>query len=211
MTPNLDKLLSIGGHSLATPHSTTSRPCCETTFPTNLEGLYSHKNGFYAFESALHIFPSNSIPTELSLSEWNDPSTWIMEYKLHEELHGICFAEDVFGVQFLTCPEGIFTFNPETTEREKIATDVEHWAELILGDYAVMTGYSLARDWQAKHGGLPAGSRLVPKIPFVLGGAFSVDNVFACERRQSMRIRAHLANQIRSFPDGTVIQWQITP
>jgi hypothetical protein len=43
-------------------------------------------------------------------------------------------------------------------------------ASSLLNDYAFLTGHPLIHQWQVKNGALPAGSRLILKIPFVLGG-----------------------------------------
>jgi hypothetical protein len=51
---------------------------------------------------------------------------------------------------------------------------------------------------------------LVPKIPFVLGGEFGVDNVFALEATKGMRLRGELAVQIRDLPNGTKISYRFT-
>ena len=57
------------------------------------------KNGFYAFESALHVLPSHSNEYEFGLDEWNSGALWRHEYgKMVDGC--LFFAEDVFGGQF---------------------------------------------------------------------------------------------------------------
>lgn len=175
MTSSIDKLVSIGGIPLLDGIALESNPRNDSPIDLSLRSLLSKKNGFYAFESALHIFPSSSTTNEIGLDEWNCPSTWINEFQDRGDCSGTFFAEDLFGVQFRISSKGIFTFDPETSEQEKIANNLEEWAYLILDDYSVMTGYQLAHEWQKKNGRLPNNCRLIPKTPFVLGGHFRAE------------------------------------
>jgi hypothetical protein len=49
----------------------------------------------------------------------------------------------------------------------------------------------------------------MPKVPFVLGGAFALDNLYAANTVESLRYRGDIAGQIRSLPDGTRIRLRI--
>lgn len=79
------------------------------------------------------------------------------------------FAEDVFGGRFCIKNSKVYTFDPETGSLEYLADDIESWAQILLSDYEVLTGYPLAHQWQKQNGQLAAGKRLLPKVPFVLG------------------------------------------
>ena len=83
-----------------------------------------------------------------------------------------------------------------------LAEDVQGWAAVILDDHDVLTGYSLAHEWQDRHGALPEGRRLLPKVPFVLGGDFAIGNLYCAGAVEGMRARASLATQLRDVPDG---------
>ena len=56
------------------------------------------------------------------------------------------FAEDIFGTQFCIKSNKIYTFDPETGSIEYIADHIEGWAEIIMKDYNVLTGYPLAHE-----------------------------------------------------------------
>lgn len=56
--------------------------------------------------------------------------------------------------------------------------------------------------WQEANGPLPAGSRLVPKQPFVLGGPFERDNLYVGDAVEAMCFRGDMARQIAELPDG---------
>lgn len=172
-----------------------------------LAAMLGRVNGFYAFESALHVFPSGT-SERMSVELWNDPDLWRRDYEdLTDGL--VFFAEDVFGGQFVLCDAGVGTFDPETGDVDVIAGDLASWAAAVLGDYEMLTGFLLAHEWQVRHGALVEGERLVPKLPFVTGGAFGVDNLYAADAVEGMRARGNLAVQIRDLPDGAKISYRI--
>lgn len=170
--------------------------------------MLRERNGFYALESALHVFPSRSSQQEIGLEDWNENTLWRNEYKGLAE-GCLFFAEDVFGGQFCIKDERVYTFDPETGALDYLADDIEGWAKAIISDYEVLTGYPLAHQWQERNGQLPAKKRLLPKIPFVAGGEFVLDNLYLSDVIDGMRFRANIANQIKDLPDGVQIKFNI--
>jgi len=169
--------------------------------------LLSRKNGFYAFEFALHVFPSDA-RRGISLEQWNSPTLWKDEYgSLAEGL--LFFAEDIFGGQFCIKSDGVYLFDPETGKCEKIAPDLEGWADCVLTDYDYLTGYPIAHRWQEKHGVIPPDHRLVPKMPFVAGGQYELSNLRLAESTEGMKWRGNLARQIKDLPDGAKIRFEV--
>jgi hypothetical protein len=51
--------------------------------------------------------------------------------------------------------------------------------------------------------------RLVPKVPFVLGGEIEPGNVYSLNAKEGMRVRGELAVQIRDLPDGARVHYRI--
>jgi hypothetical protein len=100
-------------------------------------------------------------------------------------------------------------FAPETGSLEYLADDIESCAQMLLSDYEVLTGYPLAHQWQKQNGQLPAGKRLLPKVPFVLGGEFVLDNLYLADAVEGMRFRADIASQIKDLPDGGQIRFNL--
>ena len=141
--------------------------------------------------------------------EWNSPDLWVGNYG-DEKPRGLCFSQDVFGGQF-TLSDAVYHFEPETGDEKFIANDIEEWATALLRDYDILTGHSIAHDWQAKNGPIPLRHRLVPLTPFVLGGKYDLGNLVAMEAAKAMRIRARLAIQLRNLPDGSRISYEIEP
>lgn len=208
----IEKLTAIAGDELAPrpPSLTVPARYVDARLVREWRRLLEARNGFYCFESALHVFPSRSWKGNVGLDEWNSPNLWRGEYGgLEEEMFFI--AEDIFGCQFGLSGELICTFDPETAETRHFCHSVSEWAERILGDFNTLTGYSLAHEWQLRFGPLPIGRRLVPKIPFVLGGEYSVENLYACSAVEGMKVRANLARQLVDVPEGGKIEYKVVP
>lgn len=173
---------------------------------TELAALLRARNGFYAFESALHVWGRGAVAGE-DLREWNRESLWRGAFSDLDR--GLTFfAEDVFGCQFGLDGSAVVSFDPETAERVVIADSLEGWSARILEDYSLLTGYPLAHAWQEKHRAIRPGYRLVPKVPFVLGGDYAVSNLVEMRDFEAMRARGALAVQIHGTADGTSIEFE---
>jgi hypothetical protein len=169
--------------------------------------VLDRKNGFYALESALHVFPAGGVELpERSLQQWNSPGLWTACYP-----GGVAdvfyFAEDIFGGQFGLLGSRVYSLDPETGEISQFSQNVRGWCVDLLERYNYATGYAIGHVWQEKHGALRPGHRLMPRIPFCLGGGFSADNVVPVESVASMRYRASIAKQINKMSDGVKIRF----
>ncbi len=210
METSLERLLSVAGKPLCAEPPVMSQ---QSLFDTGRLGeslirLLQGKNGFYAFESALHVFSSGCRNATQDIETWNEYDLWKKGYG--ELLSNyLFFAEDAFGVQFGIYSSRVIRFDPESGESEEIANDIEEWAEIILADYDYQTGYSLAHQWQAKNGALQEGKRLLPKVPFILGGAYEVENLYAEDTLEGMYLRADIWRQIHDLPDGAQIELKV--
>jgi len=164
--------------------------------------LLTARNGFYAFEPALLVRPLECQTAPFGLVQWNNAATWITNYKAN--LTGIIFfAEEIFGNQFCIKEEKINLFNSETSELKVVANTLEDWTQWIIEDSKSTTGWPFGHFWQLRNGPLHPGNRLLPKVPFVLGGQFAPDNLYTLGEVEGMRYRATIANQILECPDGS--------
>lgn len=197
-----EKLLSICGNAISSSkNSKDLSSLYNHALVSELMELLDSKNGFYGFESALHVYPFEQTGSEIGLVEWNKHNLWIAEYKgLASD--GVYFAEDIFGGQFSIRNDGVYSFEPETGVNEKLTDCLDDWCKLILEDYDFLTGYSLSHAWQKKNGRIPTGYRLIPKIPFVTGGEYDVDNLYLEKSDIALRLRATIALQIKDLNDG---------
>lgn len=207
---SLNKLLSNAGLPLSHHESKLSEQLRRLAgaLAEQLLDMLRRRNGFYALESALHVFSTHSSENGIGICEWNESGLWRSDYK---GLADGClfFAEDVFGGQFCIKDSKIYSFDPETGSLEYLAHDIEGWARILLSDYEILTGYPLAHQWQKQNGQLPAGKRLLPKMPFVLGGGFVLENLYLADAVEGMRFRANIASQIKELPDGAQIKLNI--
>jgi hypothetical protein len=210
MGPKLKKLISIASPALCDELPQVShqlRSAAGGECGQLVELLY-HKNGFFAFESALHLFPAGCRNSHFDLESWNSADSW--KHLYGDVANGyVFFAEDAFGAQFGVGHERVYKFDPETGEVEEHAPNLEQWAAEVLDNYEYETGYPLARDCQSQHGPLPEGKRLLPKIPFVLGGAYDVDNLYAADALEGMKFRADIWKQLRDLPNGAEVKLRI--
>lgn len=188
---NVENLLAISSESLAPKPSMFPEFLRAYTLGAELFHMLEQKNGFYAFEFALHVFPLTSSP----------------------EAGLVFFAEDALQDQFcLSSKEnGVFRFRAETGRTVFMADSIERWAGVILSDSSTETSWPFAHEWQLKNGPLPLGKRLMPKIPFFLGGEFNIENFWAGNPLEGMRFKGDLAMQTRDVPDGAQVRLNVGP
>jgi len=206
----ISKLVSIGSEALTAADWRYLGSCSWTSqLQAELLAMLRLRNGFYAFEGALHVLPVGRQATVMSLKEWNSVDLWRYEYgDLAEGL--TFFAEDAFGNQFCLREGEVFSFDAETGQTDLVGLSIEDWASRLLFDYEFLTGFPLLHDWQVIHGPVPAGSRLLPVVPFVLGGEYSLANLRLAGAVSGMRSRGNLARQICDLPDGAQVRFEIT-
>lgn len=207
----IEKLVSLGSEPLGGALGSMPASFENYALGRELFQMLAFKNGFYAFEQALHVFPLGSdITGTMTLEEWNSSTLWRSAYDdLTEGL--LFFAEDIFGDQFCvsTREPGVFRFDAERGETAAVAVSIDEWSGQILSNYRVETGWPLAHEWQQENGPLKLGTRLQPKIPFVYGGTYALDNLWAGDSTEGMLFKAEVALKVRDLPTGTQIHLQI--
>ena len=206
-----EKLISISSEALGAKVEAIPEFFGNYALGPELFQLLAARNGFYAFEHALHVVPLRSdITGTMTLEDWNSDTLWRNAYGgLADGL--LFFAEDIFGDQFClsATQAGILRFSAETGETTLLAESVEKWADLLLSNCKIETGWQLAHEWQAKNGQLQFGQRLQPKIPFVLGGKYQLDNLYAGDAVERMLFNGDLASQLKDLPDGAQIRLRV--
>lgn len=146
----------------------------------------------------------------MDIGAWNADYLWRAEYGPLIPRQLLFFAEDVFGNQFCLNGSHVCLFCAETGELTAMADSVLGWAEALMRDWDYITGYSFAHEWQLARDALRENERLIPKIPFVVGGGRALDNLYAGDAAEAMRFRGSLAKQIAALPDGTPVTLKIT-
>lgn len=206
---SLATLASIGGEPLGGGDVALSPGLAHLagSLGTELEELLAQKNGFMAFESALHVLPLGGM-SRLTLELWNSLALWRSAYG-HLAEGCLFFAQDSLAGQFCIHRGGIYRFDPETGDKEFLAHRVSEWADLVLKDYGRMTAFPLAHAWQAQNRLLLEGERLFAKYPFVLGGAFNLGNLRCADAIVGMRFMAEIACKIHELPDGARVDIEV--
>jgi hypothetical protein len=81
MTSNIHKILSISSRiSESTPQIDEPLRNMLGSLNDEFYNLLSLKNGFYAFESALHFYPATTIDRLINVNQWNSPNLWRNKY-----------------------------------------------------------------------------------------------------------------------------------
>ncbi|HLJ25432.1 MAG TPA: SMI1/KNR4 family protein [Candidatus Angelobacter sp.] len=207
----IEELLSVGSEALGAQLKKMPKFLEQYALGPELLQMLQQKNGFYAFEHALHVFPSQSdITGVVTFEEWNSDTLWRNAYQgLADNL--AFFAEDAFGDQFCLSDKvrGVLRFVAETAETQLVAGSIESWADRILTNYELETGWPFAHQWQAKHGRLAFGQRLQPKIPFIYGGEYDLENLWAGDAVKGMLFKGELAVKVKDLPEGTQVRLQV--
>ena len=100
-------------------------------------------------------------------------------------------------------------WDPETGDTEPTGVPTEDWVAQIRADASTQEPVWLLEEWEQSNAPLLVTQHLAPKHPFVLGGAFEVENLFATDALSDLAWRAQLAIQLRDLPDGAEVKLAI--
>jgi hypothetical protein len=140
-----------------------------------------------------------------SREQWNSGSLW--RYAFEGLADGPPFvAESFLGEQYRVVDGIVARWNPETGEQEETDLTLQDWLALVRDDPSAEVPVCLLEDWEAENGRLPPDRHLAPRVPFVLGGGYEVDNLYSLPAVSDLRWRAQIATQIRSLPDGADVR-----
>lgn len=204
---NTQKILSISSEPIAEKKAMNISE--KIWIPQEIVSLLSSKNGFYAFYSSLHIYPMSD--DDVSIERINIGSNWKDLYG-DEVKNSTSFGQDVFGCQFLVSPtSGYFKLDLETGQKEYLGETLEEFFSSILEDPECQTGYTLAYEWQNEHGALKKNHVLSPKIPFLMGGEYSVGNLFEVTTNGRIELASDIFSQTKDLSDGQQVQIKAVP
>jgi hypothetical protein len=161
----------------------------------------SECNGGFFFNGALHIYGYSN--------QYDFHDVNYINQILQEEYGAIVkgllsFGQDIFGNQFafdLLGKEVVF-LNIETGEKEILSKEFASWLDVLLNQMDYFTGYKLASAWHADNQ-LGFNQRLCPKMPFILGGNYTLGNLYAGTFPDFIKAAANIARQVYNLPEGT--------
>ena len=204
------KLLEIASVALCEHSHSSNVPNHSVSLFAEYERMCARRNGFYAFESALHVYPLADRCSHVTFDQWNVAETWKSAYGGAAD-RPLFFAEDIFGEQFGFLDARVILFSTETAEMEIIANTLDEWACQLLVDFERLTGYPFAHEWQEKFGALEHGTRLAPKIPFMTGGEYDLSNFYSVDAAAALRFRGDFYRQTKDLPDGAAVNVGVKP
>jgi hypothetical protein len=210
MTESMKRLLTrvrraLSQSEASLPHSIMAQA---GSLANDLYNMLHEKNGFFLFGPALHVFPCESNELSWGIVDWNMPGLWKHEYSSFVDL-GLCFAEDIFGNQFCIKDGSVFSFDVETGNLKQIASSLDDWAGLILGNDRFWTGWPIAQQWSEIHGAFPLHKRFHAATPFCCGGSYGLENLRPIDAGEMMAGWGSFATQIRNIPEGDQFQLKI--
>lgn len=177
---------------------------CDSKLSREIKELYSDINGFIAFEGALLCLPIG-IDADIEIMKFNTNRSWKAAYSEGVQ-DTLFFAADIFCHLFGLYKGGIVKFNPESGILEKHSSNIEEWASLILSDYDYETGWSLAKNWQLENRLINIGERLLPKVPFSIGGEYEVSNLTDIDLNEAMNQYSKLFAQVKNIEKGEAVK-----
>lgn len=161
--------------------------------PNKLMELYKHKDGFVAFENSLRIYPKTEC----------DYINNIIGKLVSNNIY--IFGDNALGDLFCLYEDIFFRYDLELNEFEELGDTLEIFSEKILSDYNYYTGYSLCYEWMINNRELHWHEILMPRIPFSVGGEYSIENLMAYSKMAGFEIKIMFSHKIKNFRDGDKI------
>jgi len=168
--------------------------------------IESNNCGFF-YKQSLHLY-SYSHNREFNDIEYINI---LLKQEYGEMIVGLeSFGQDLFGNQFCFEPASnkIIFFNSETGKREMIATDFENWLDILYKHFDYYIGPTLLKKWYTDNE-LAFNQRLCPRTPFVGGGEFTINNLYAGNFPDYIKAYFSIAKQVYHLPEGASIKIEI--
>lgn len=115
------------------------------------------------------------------------------------------FASDAFGDLFVVHGSGVARIATESGEVDETWPDLQSWARDTQNNPDEIVGENFLKEWEKVNGPLPEGHRLTPKMPFIFGGSYELDNIVSLPFPDILRFRADIVRQTHDLPDGARI------
>lgn len=99
--------------------------------------------------------------------------------------------------------------NPEDSSLEIIASSLDEWFSIIKSDKVTYLYSDILEEWESRNGKILLGEKLIPSIPFIIGGDYELDNFIKCTELEAMRYYSQYAKTLYKLPDGNVVKLKI--
>jgi hypothetical protein len=164
-------------------------------------------NGGFFFNRSLLIYGLGDVPAYASFVDIN-----LLVNSVYNTFASKAhfFACDFLGNQFAFLDKEVHLLNIETGQFELVAANFSQWLTALSDHLDYYTGQSLLRGWEQQFKQLSAEKRLCPKVPFSMGGQYSIHNLFSVNVEEMIKYNADIASQIYNLPDGTELKLKLT-
>lgn len=119
---------------------------------------------------------------------------------------GELVAVNVLGEPFFDVLGTLIKVSPETGDREEVGKAADINLDM-LDDF--WTAESLRTAWEDRFERLGDDCFLVPKIPFALGGEFTVENLYCIPIPEAIDLYQVIRDQLTGLKDGDKVQIEI--
>lgn len=119
----------------------------------------------------------------------------------------ICVGQDIFGNQFVGTDAKYYFLNIETAELDYMADNIKQLINAIYENVEYYSGHVLTSDLSENQiVQLASGFRLCPRKPFVIGGDFTIQNLYLLNTMKCLDYNFDIASQILNIPDGKEVK-----
>jgi hypothetical protein len=139
---------------------------------------------------------------------WNDATGWKGKY-VNIPIPGEVVAESFLGDQYLVVDLLVARWDPESGDTEPTGLSLDDWIARMREDASTEVPVWLLSEFERSNGSLAVTEHLAPRLPFILGGEFEVDNLYAADAVKDLEWRAQLAVQLRDLPDGAEVKLHV--
>ncbi|MBO6102756.1 MAG: hypothetical protein J6P03_05830 [Opitutales bacterium] len=166
-----------------------------------LKRIFNNKNSL--FKGALCV--RNNFSTDIfhSIDDWNNPKLWKNKFPSEDIKDIYFFADNILSYQYGVLNEDIVMLNPEDSSIEKVASSIDEWFSIITSDSVTYLYCDILEEWENKNGRVLLGERLIPSLPFILGGDYSLDNFVKCTEVEAMDYYSQFAKKLHNLQDGS--------
>lgn len=145
----------------------------------------------------------------LSTKDQDEPQKTLIESGFG--ISGRVFAMDAFGTLYVHTDSGsVVRVTIESPDCDTSWGGLDEWINDILIDHRALTGWPFWYEWAETHGGkIDWRYRLSPKIPFVLGGSYEIENLELLPWVDAFKRQLLIGSTIKGLEDGAQISWPI--
>lgn len=153
----------------------------------------------------------NNFSTDIfhSIEEWNNFDLWKRLFPLEHIKNIFFFAENILSYQYGIFDKNIVILNPEDSSLEIFASSISEWFSIVNSDPVTYLYSDILEEWKNKKGEVLLGEKLIPSLPFILGGNYNLDNFVKRTEIEAMDYYSQYARKLYKLQDGDCVKLKI--